>query len=112
MAARKSLSLREAADILGIGDAASISQIRIRYHTLVRQWHPDVSEYESEETHNGMVRLNEAYEVLIEYCMRYEIPLSDEEQVPGADKGYDRDWMDQYGHDPIWGHGESRYSPR
>ncbi|GAA5262805.1 J domain-containing protein [Methanocalculus sp. MC3] len=112
MAARKCLSLREAADILGTGDAASISQIRTCYHALAREWHPDVSGYESEETHNGMIRLNEAYEVLIEYCMGYEIPFSDEEQARGADKGYDSGWMEQYGCDPIWGHGDSRYNPR
>lgn len=112
MAQQKRLSPREAADILGIGDAASISQIRACYHTLAREWHPDVSGYESEETHNGMVRLNEAYEVLIDYCLRYQIPISDTNEAQNSVNGYDNAWMDQYGHDPIWGHGESRYNPR
>ena len=59
-----------------------------------------------------MIRLNEAYDVLIEYCMGYEIPFSDEEQRLGVENRYDSEWMEQYGCDPIWGHGDSRYNPR
>ncbi len=65
MTARSSLSIREAADILGIAQQASINEIRSRYHALVKEWHPDVSDYDSEDTHNTMVRLNDAYDILI-----------------------------------------------
>lgn len=112
MAARKCLSPREAADILGIGDAASINQIRSRYHALVLEWHPDVSGYGSDETHNGMVRLNEAYEVLIHYCLRYQIPFSDKDGIQEGENGYDSAWMDQYGCDPIWGNQRSSSNRR
>ncbi|MBR1369984.1 hypothetical protein RJ53_11050 [Methanocalculus chunghsingensis] len=112
MAAQKRLSPRKAANILGLGDAASISQIRTRYHALAREWHPDVSGYESDEAHNGMISLNEAYGVLIDYCLRYEIPFSDEEQVQREDSGYDSAWMDRFGCDPIWGDGKPRDNPR
>jgi hypothetical protein len=64
MTARASLSIRDAADILGIAEQASINEIRSRYHALVKEWHPDVSDYDSEDTHNTMIRLNHAYDIL------------------------------------------------
>jgi DnaJ-class molecular chaperone len=70
MTARSSLSIREAADILGIANHASINDIRSRYHALVKEWHPDVSRYDSEDTHAKMVRLNEAYDIIIGYCLQ------------------------------------------
>ncbi|MDO8840874.1 J domain-containing protein [Methanocalculus sp.] len=107
MVVHKCLSLREAADILGVGESASIIQIRTRYHALVRKWHPDISEHTPEETHNEMVRLNEAYDVLIEYCMRYEIFFYPDNPSPAMGKDPDDDWMDRFGDDPIWGNQRS-----
>lgn len=34
--------LREAADLLGIPDRASLNEIRARYSERIREWHPDV----------------------------------------------------------------------
>jgi len=70
MTARASLSIRDAADILGIAEQASINEIRSRYHALVKEWHPDVSDYDSEDTHNTMIRLNDAYDILTGYCLQ------------------------------------------
>jgi len=72
-------ALREAADILGIAEQASINEIRSRYHALVKDWHPDVSQHGSEDTHNTMIRLNDAYNILIGYCMQYEISFRPED---------------------------------
>jgi len=103
MNARSSLSVRESADILGIGEQASINEIRSRYHTWVKEWHPDVSQYDSEETHNIMIRLNEAYDILIGYCMQYEISFRPEDLRPTAEREPMDTWMERYGDDPIWG---------
>lgn len=70
MTALTSMSNREAKEILGIADRASIQEIRSRYHALVKEWHPDVSDYDSEDAHNTMIRLNDAYDILIGYCCR------------------------------------------
>jgi hypothetical protein len=56
MTARTSLSIREAADILGIANQATTNEIRSRYHTLVKEWHPDVSQRDPEESHTTMIR--------------------------------------------------------
>ena len=96
-------ALRAAADVLGIADRASITEIRSRYRTLVKEWHPDVSEREPEETHRAMVRLNDAYEVLIGYCLQYEISFRPEDLEKNRKISPVDTWMAQYGDDPIWG---------
>jgi curved DNA-binding protein CbpA len=108
MKGRAALSLREAADILGIGDKASISEIRVRYRELVRKWHPDISEHGQKDTHETMVRLNDAYDLIMNYCLRYEISFRPEDlrQSEGGDPM--DTWMERYGDDPIWGPFRSR----
>jgi hypothetical protein len=103
MTARSSLSTREAADILGIAEQASINEIRSRYHALVKEWHPDVSDYDSEDAHNTMIRLNDAYDILIGYCMQVEISFRSEDLMQTTETGSMDTWMERYGDDPIWG---------
>jgi hypothetical protein len=103
MTARPSLSVRQAADILGIAETASITEIRSRYRTLAKEWHPDVSCYEPEDTHNRMIRLNEAYDILIGYCMQYEISFRPEDVRQASGSRQMDTWMERYGDDPIWG---------
>lgn len=103
MNARSSRSVREAADILRIGEQASINEIRSRYHALVKEWHPDVSCHDSGDLHTTMIRLNDAYEILIRYCMQYEISFRPEDLRPTTETGPMDTWMERYGNDPIWG---------
>jgi len=104
------MSIREAADILGIADRASIQEIRSRYHALVKEWHPDVSDYDSEDAHNTMIRLNDAYDILIGYCMQVEISFRTEDLNQTTETDAIDAWMERYGDDPIWG--PRRTSPR
>lgn len=96
-------AVRAAADVLGISDRASITEIRSRYRALVKEWHPDVSEREPDETHQEMVRLNDAYGILMRYCLQVQISFRPEDlhKVTGGDPL--ETWMAQYGDDPIWG---------
>lgn len=103
MAANSSLSVRDAADIFGISDLASINEIRSRYHELVKEWHPDLSQQAPEQHHEKMVRLNAAYSVLMAYCMQYRVSFRPEDMREDNGKGPSVSWMDQYGDDPIWG---------
>jgi len=103
MTARSTLSVRKAADILGISNNASINEIRSRYHEMVKQWHPDVSPHDPEQTHAMMIRINDAYNVLITYCTNYEFSFRPEDIRKTTDSGSLDLWMEQYGDDPIWG---------
>jgi hypothetical protein len=103
MTARSPLSTRDAADILGIVNQASMNEIRSRYHALVKEWHPDVSQRDPEGTHNTMIRLNDAYNILINYCMNYEFSFRPEDIWGNAIENPIDSWMERYGDDPIWG---------
>lgn len=103
MTARSFLSIQEAADILGIKNQATINEIRSRYHTLVKEWHPDVSQHDPEDTHTTMIRINDAYDVLIEYCMNYEFSFRPEDLNGYTVENSVDSWMARYGDDPIWG---------
>jgi hypothetical protein len=112
MTARSSLSIREAADILGIAEQANINEIRSRYHALVKEWHPDVSHNNPEYSHDTMVRINDAYDSLIGNCMNFEFSFLPEDirrSIPSGSVDY---WMEQYGDDPICGPGRSSPSSR
>jgi preprotein translocase subunit Sec63 len=103
MTARSPLSIREAADIMGIANQATINEIRSQYHTLVKEWHPDVSQRDPEDTHTAMIRINDAYDVLIEYCMNYEFSFRPEDLKDYTAENPVDSWMARYGDDPIWG---------
>lgn len=103
MTGRSSLSIREAADILGIAHHATINEIRSRYHLLIKEWHPDISQHEPEDAHITMIRINEAYATLIEYCMNYEFSFRPEDIKKTSANDPLESWMERYGDDPIWG---------
>jgi DnaJ-class molecular chaperone len=43
--------LREAADVLGIQERASLNEIRQNYHEQIKKWHPDVSQQDAVLSH-------------------------------------------------------------
>ncbi len=97
------LSIKDAADILGIENKASINEIRSRYHILVKEWHPDVLQHDLEDPNKIIIQLNDAYDILIDYCMNYEFSFRPEDIRSNTLNNSMRSWMDQYGDDPIWG---------
>lgn len=103
MTARPSLSIQQAAVILGILETASISEIRSRYRELAKEWHPDRAGDAPGDSHENMVRLNEAYEVIMQYCLHYPIPFRPEDLRKAPDTEPMARWMERYGDDPIWG---------
>jgi len=95
--------VRDAADLLGIRDQASLHEIRALYHERVREWHPDVSRKDPAESHEMTIRLRDAYEILVEYCMNYTFSFRAEDlarELADAPADY---WMERFGDDPIWG---------
>jgi preprotein translocase subunit Sec63 len=102
MAAITAERVREAAEVLGIQDRASLNEIRIRYYERIKEWHPDVSRRDPAVSHEMTIRLKKAYDLLVDYCMNYTFSFrigdlsKDLGQTP-ADY-----WMERFGDDPIW----------
>lgn len=99
----QNMTIQKAAELLGFSDKASMLEIRKRYHELIRVWHPDVSQHSPDESHEMMIRIKEAYEILIEYCMNYPVTFKDEMSKSGQKSKSMEYWQEHFGDDPIWG---------
>lgn len=101
-------SIAEAADILQLGDWASLGEIRRAYHRLSKLYHPDTAQ-ESHSDPEKMHQLTIAYEILVAYCHEYRVPLRQEEQDPLYDPA--EWWSDRFGEN-IFGSKTSRKSKK
>ena len=89
-----------ARNILGLGEQATLADIKKMYHRLSRKHHPDTRDEQLESDQDTMYKLTEAYTLLMRYCDLYRFPL-----VPPEGHIYDAEdwWMDRFGQDPLWG---------
>jgi len=103
MTARLTMTVPEAAAVLGVTGGASINGIHNRFRELAKEWHPDASRSDPALSHDTFIRIKEAYDILTDYCMNYEISFRKEDIRHGT--GYDSKefWMSHFGDDPIWG---------
>lgn len=88
--------LLKAQKLLGLGDRASLKEIKERYRDLARQNHPDAGGGKSE----AMQKINEAYALLLAYVEDYRFSFAEEEfyeQQP------EERLRRQFGDDPLWG---------
>jgi hypothetical protein len=103
MAAITARALREAAVLLGIQERASLSEIRLRYHEQIREWHPDVSQKDPATSHEMTIRLTDAYDLLVDYCMNHSFSFRIEDLAKDLEQNPVDYWMERFGDDPIWG---------
>lgn len=96
-------ALCEAAKLLGIGNHASLNEIRSRYHERIREWHPDVSQNDPAASHEMMIRLKRAYDLLLDYCMNHSFSFRKEDLARDLEQAPADVWMERFGDDPIWG---------
>ena len=88
-----------ARDLLGLSERASINNIKQAYRRLVKQHHPDLA---GGEEATAMHALTDAYQLLLDVCNNYPVPLPPEDLVPQSDEDW---WMERFGNDPLWGKG-------
>jgi curved DNA-binding protein CbpA len=75
-------------EVLGVAPSASAEEIRRAYHKLAFQYHPDRNR-KTEEAHDKMRELNEAYAILSDPIKRkeYDLPRGYGSIVPKFKKG-------------------------
>lgn len=95
--------LREAAELLGIRNRATLNEIRARYSKRVKEWHPDVSQNDPAESHEMTIRFKEAYDLLTDYCMNRPVSFRLEDLEKDLEQSPADYWMERFGDDPIWG---------
>jgi len=96
-------ALREAAEVLGIQDKASLNEILQKYREQVKKWHPDVSQQDRTTSHEMMIRLKKAYDLLVDYCMNHVFSFRIEDLLEDLEQSPADFWMERFGEDPIWG---------
>lgn len=89
--------LQEALRILGLGERASIKEIKARHRALVKRHHPDAGNSDD----SGMIRdVNAAYQVILDYISAYRFSFAENEFYEQNPE--ERIWM-QFADDPLWG---------
>ena len=72
------LEIDEARKILGLGEVATLKEIKRAYRRLARRHHPDQHSGDS-QNQEAMKRLNWAYKVLEDYCRDYKYSFRQED---------------------------------
>ena len=91
--------LETARQVLGVGERATIGEIKARHKALVKRHHPDTCNVSDPET---IRKVNAAYRLLMDYVSTYRFSFAESEfyeQNPEA-----RIRM-QFADDPVWGGG-------
>ncbi|MDQ7044366.1 MAG: J domain-containing protein [Sulfurimonas sp.] len=70
--------LIKAKTLLGLRETASLKEIKLSYKNLMKKWHPDKHRDNVKQATTMSVSINEAYEILLEYCNHYEYDFSEE----------------------------------
>ena len=72
--------IEEARRLLGLGEAATLKEIKSAYRRMASRYHPDKhSGSACAENEEMMKRVNWAYKLLMEYCSDYKYTFSEED---------------------------------
>ncbi len=86
--------LQKARKILRLPPITTRKEIVERYHLLAKKYHPDKG-----GDPEKMKEINEAYQLLIEFCDNYRIEFK-----PNPANTDPTDfWFHHFGEDPVWG---------
>ena len=73
------MKIDEARRILGLGESATIGEIKDAYRKLAVKYHPDKCERKEKQANERFFKkINEANETLMIYCLNYRFLLNDD----------------------------------
>jgi DnaJ-class molecular chaperone len=72
-------TLLKAKTLLGLSNKATLFEIKQRYRNLMQKWHPDKNPDDLKTAQEMSTQINEAYQVILEYCNNYEYSLKEED---------------------------------
>jgi len=94
-------NIKEACQILGLYDSATMEFIKQRYKDLSKKWHPDKCHDTPEKCHEMMQKINAAYKTILDYCNNYKYSFRKEDIERNLSP--EELWYDRFFNDPIWG---------
>jgi DnaJ-class molecular chaperone len=94
--------LKAARKTLGLGEEATMDEIKTAFRSLIRRWHPDKAVGNADGLHKEKsCEIIEAYKTVADYCKAYKISFSRE--AVSRYRPHEESWWEQFGHDPMWG---------
>ncbi len=83
--------------LLGLGETATLREIKKVYRELVKRYHPDkCKEKDKRGCEKRMKEINKAYKLIMEYCENYRYSFTEkgvEDFYSRYMKGFQEDWM-------------------
>lgn len=89
--------LREALRVFGLGERATLGDIRVRHRDLVKRYHPDAGNGDEPDR---IRKVNAAYRVLREYVDSYRFSFAEDEFY---EQNPEERIRRQFMADPVWG---------
>jgi DnaJ-class molecular chaperone len=71
--------IEEARKILGLGEEATLKEIKNAYRKLAHRHHPDKLGKDDTNESETMKRLNRSYKLLMDYCNEYKYSFREED---------------------------------
>ena len=66
--------------LLGLGEAATLKQVKAAYKRTANRYHPDrCKEIDKAKCDEIMKEINKAYELMMKYCAEYSYPFREED---------------------------------
>ena len=82
--------------LLGLRETSTLKEIKNKYKNLMKKWHPDKHKDDQDKATKMSMQINEAYEVILEYCNSYEYSF-DEEDIKKTSYSPAEWWHDKFG---------------
>jgi len=82
--------------LLGLRETSTIKEIKNKYKNLMKKWHPDKHKDDADKATQMSMLINEAYEIIMDYCNSYTYPF-DEESIKKNSYTPSEWWHDKFG---------------
>ncbi len=89
--------LQEATRILGLGERATLKEIKSKHRELVKRYHPDTGSKSDPET---IRKINAAYRFLLDYVLNFRFSFAEDEFY---EQSPEERIFKQFADDPLWG---------
>lgn len=86
----------KAKSLLGLRETSTVQEIKLKYKALMKKWHPDKHPDNEEKATKMSTQINEAYEIIMDYCNSYEYSF-DEQSIKKKTYTPQEWWHDKFG---------------